>query len=59
MEDRDEKDLENEREIALKAQERKKTRNSVRACESRVVIQDASNMGKDYVWMMSVQERYQ
>ena len=49
MEDRDEEDLENEREIALKAQERKKTRNNMRACESRVVIQDASNMGKAYV----------
>lgn len=59
MKDRDEETLENEREIALKAQERKKTRNNMRACESRVVIQDASNMGKAYVWMMSVQERYQ
>lgn len=59
MKDRDEETLENEREIALKAQEREKTRNNMRACESRVVIQDASNMGKAYVWMMSVQERYQ
>lgn len=58
MEDRHEEDLENEREIALKAQGREKTGNNMRACESRVVIQDASNMGKAYVWMMSVQERY-
>ncbi len=59
MEDRHEEDLEKEREIALKAQERDKTRNNMRACESGVVIQNASSMGKAYVWMMSVQERYQ